>query len=88
MLVAEAAAARQLLGRTRVSTPEPVSIGEPGPDYPMPWSVQAWLPGTVVAEQDVSESADIVHDLADSSPTSEHWTRRGESSRARTAAAI
>lgn len=38
VLVAEAVAARRRLGRMRVSTPEPVAIGEPGPDYPMPWS--------------------------------------------------
>jgi hypothetical protein len=34
-LEAEAAAARELHGRTRFATPEPVALGEPGPGYPM-----------------------------------------------------
>ena len=45
-LSAEAAAARELPGRTRFPTPEPVALGEPGPGYPLPWSVQTWLPGS------------------------------------------
>ena len=43
----EADAARELLGRTRFPTPEPVALGEPGAGYPLPWSVQTWIPGTV-----------------------------------------
>src|SRR5579875_3144887 len=46
-LESEADAARELLGRTRFRTPEPIAIGEPGAGYPMPWSVQTWLPGTI-----------------------------------------
>jgi aminoglycoside phosphotransferase (APT) family kinase protein len=45
-LRSEAQAARDLLGRTRFPTPEPVALGEPGAGYPLPWSVQTWLPGT------------------------------------------
>jgi hypothetical protein len=33
-LEAEAQAARELLGRTRFPTPEPVAVGAPGPGYP------------------------------------------------------
>ena len=43
-LEAEAAAARELLGRTRFPTPEPVALGEPAAGYPLPWSVQTWVP--------------------------------------------
>lgn len=43
----EAEAARELAGRTRFATPEPVAIGEPGRGYPLPWSVQTWIPGDV-----------------------------------------
>lgn len=50
-LESEAKAARELLGRTRFRTPEPVALGEPGEGYPLPWSVQTWLPGTVATEQ-------------------------------------
>jgi aminoglycoside phosphotransferase (APT) family kinase protein len=42
---AEAAAGRELAGRTPFATPEPVALGEPGAGYPLPWSVQTWLPG-------------------------------------------
>ncbi len=60
----EAAAARELLGRTPFATPEPVAIGEPGPGYPLPWSVQTWLPGTTAAEVDPGGSMAFAHDLA------------------------
>jgi aminoglycoside phosphotransferase (APT) family kinase protein len=43
---AEADAARELADRTRFPTPEPVAIGEPGHGYPLPWSVQTWLPAS------------------------------------------
>src|SRR5689334_3102986 len=58
LLGREAAAARELHGRTRFATPEPVAIGEPGEGYPLPWSVQTWLPGVVATEQDPGGSAD------------------------------
>jgi len=62
-LEAEASAARELHGRTRFATPEPVAIGEPGPGYPLPWSVQTWLPGTVATPDGQSEA--FAHDLAE-----------------------
>jgi aminoglycoside phosphotransferase (APT) family kinase protein len=62
-LEAEAAAAAELHGRTRFATPEPVAIGEPGPGYPMPWSVQTWLPGTVATPDGQSEA--FAHDMAE-----------------------
>src|SRR6185437_12780321 len=37
-LESEAAAARELAGRTRFRTPEPAAIGAPGAGYPLPWS--------------------------------------------------
>lgn len=64
-LEAEAQAARELLGRTRFPTPEPVAIGEPGPGYPLPWSVQTWVPGTAATVADPSESTAFAHDLAE-----------------------
>ncbi len=44
-LAAEQRAARLLLGRVPVATPEPVAMGAPGRAYPMPWAVYRWLPG-------------------------------------------
>ncbi|GLW22280.1 putative phosphotransferase [Microbispora amethystogenes] len=64
-LESEAEAARELTGRTRFPTPEPVALGEPGAGYPLPWSVQTWLPGVVATDEDPAESVAFAHDLAD-----------------------
>lgn len=64
-LQTEAAAARELLGRTRFPTPVPVAFGWPGGDYPLPWSVQTWLPGTVATESELSESVEFARDVAE-----------------------
>ena len=64
-LESEAAAARELLGQTRFRTPEPVAIGDPGVGYPLPWSVQTWIPGTVATEADPGRSVPFADDLAD-----------------------
>jgi aminoglycoside phosphotransferase (APT) family kinase protein len=64
-LEAEAEAARELLGRTRFPTPEPVALGEPGAGYPLPWSVQTWLPGAVSRDQDPGESVPFARDLTE-----------------------
>ena len=64
-LEAEAAAARELAGRTRFATPEPVAIGEPGAGYPLPWAVQTWLPGVTADDEDPGESVAFARDLAE-----------------------
>ena len=64
-LESEAEAARELVGRTRFPTPEPVALGEPGAGYPLPWSVQTWLPGVVATDEDPGESVAFAHDLAE-----------------------
>src|SRR6202012_449352 len=64
-LESEAAAGRELAGRTRFSTPEPVALGEPGAGYPLPWSVQTWLAGGTAAEADPGESVPFARDLAE-----------------------
>jgi aminoglycoside phosphotransferase (APT) family kinase protein len=64
-LEAEAEASRELLGRTRFRTPEPVAVGEPGEGYPLPWSVQTWLPGVVAAAEDPAGSVAFALDLAE-----------------------
>lgn len=64
-LESEAEAARELAGRTRYPTPEPVALGEPGAGYPLPWSVQTWLPGVVATDDDPGESPAFARDLAD-----------------------
>jgi aminoglycoside phosphotransferase (APT) family kinase protein len=64
-LESEAQAARELSGRTRFRTPEPVALGEPGAGYPLPWSVQTWLPGTAATDEDPGGSALFARDLAE-----------------------
>ena len=64
-LEAEAAAARELAGRTRFRTPEPVAVGEPAAGYPLYWSVQTWVPGVPATQQDPGESTAFAHDLAE-----------------------
>ncbi|MFG2041022.1 aminoglycoside phosphotransferase family protein [Dactylosporangium sp. NPDC048998] len=64
-LECEAEAARELLGRTRFPTPEPVAVGEPGAGYPLPWSVQTWIPGVIATDRDPGESVAFAHDLAE-----------------------
>jgi aminoglycoside phosphotransferase (APT) family kinase protein len=60
----EADAAVQLAEHSPVPVPSPVAIGEPGPGYPLPWSVQTWLPGTVATDADPGASTDFARDLA------------------------
>jgi aminoglycoside phosphotransferase (APT) family kinase protein len=61
----EAAAARELAGRTRFPTPEPVAIGEPGAGYPLPWLVQTWLTGVTAIDDDPGGSEGFARDLAE-----------------------
>lgn len=62
-LRSEADAGRELGNHSRFPVPEPVAIGEPGSGYPLPWSVQTWLPGETASEQDPSTSSRFAHDL-------------------------
>jgi aminoglycoside phosphotransferase (APT) family kinase protein len=64
-LEAEAEAARELAGSTRFPVPEPVAIGEPGAGYPLPWSVQTWLPGVTATDDDPGASVPFARDLAE-----------------------
>ena len=64
-LVAEADAARELAGRTRFPTPQPVALGEPGEGYPLPWALQTWLTGTVATDEDPGASIPFARDLAE-----------------------
>ena len=64
-LESEQSAARELLGRTRFPTPEPVAIGEPGPGYPLPWSIQSWVAGAPATDDDPADSIPFAHDLAE-----------------------
>ncbi|GAT71758.1 Mll1809 protein [Microbacterium sp. HM58-2] len=61
----EAAAMHELVGVCPVPTPAPVAIGEPGPGYPLPWSVQTWVPGDVATPDGLAHSATFARDLVE-----------------------
>ena len=63
-LRAEAAAMREFAEVSPVPAPRPVAIGEPGGGYPLPWSVQTWLPGADATAEDPSGSTGFAQDLA------------------------
>ncbi|OZE97249.1 aminoglycoside phosphotransferase [Rhodococcus sp. 15-1154-1] len=64
-VLAELEVARELAGSTRFATPEPVALGEPGGDYPLPWSVQTWIDGDPATTGDLSQSEPFAEDLAE-----------------------
>ncbi|MEO8538802.1 MAG: aminoglycoside phosphotransferase family protein [bacterium] len=61
----EAEASRELLGRVAVPTPEPVAIGQPGEGFPLPWSIQTWLPGRIATATAAASSDAFATDLAE-----------------------
>ena len=64
VLEREARAGAELARVSRFPVPEPVALGRPGAGYPMPWSVQTWLPGTNAFDADPGASAAFAQDLA------------------------
>jgi aminoglycoside phosphotransferase (APT) family kinase protein len=64
VLEQEARASAELAKVSPFPVPEPVALGKPGAGYPMPWSVQTWLPGTVATDADPSGSDAFAEDLA------------------------
>lgn len=59
----DAAAMGELAAACPVSTPLHVAHGAPGAGYPLPWSVQTWLPGTVTTPDGVAHSDLFADDL-------------------------
>lgn len=62
-LATEAAAMRSLAAICSVPTPVQVAEGAPGHGYPLPWSVQTWVPGTVAAPDALAHSTVFAQDL-------------------------
>nr|WP_269449874.1 phosphotransferase [Auraticoccus cholistanensis] len=63
-LRAERAAAEQLAASCPVPVPRVVALGSPGHGYPLPWSVQTWLPGRTVTSTSCAGSQELAEDLA------------------------
>ncbi|MGW1214195.1 aminoglycoside phosphotransferase family protein [Streptomyces sp. NPDC002499] len=64
VLEGEARASAELAQVSPFPVPEPVALGKSGAGYPMPWSVQTWLRGTLAADADPSGSNAFAEDLA------------------------
>lgn len=65
VLAQEIVAMRELVACCPVPTPVPVAVGTPGHGYPMPWSVQTWLPGVVATPNGLARSDRFARDLAE-----------------------
>ncbi len=63
-LHAEAAAAAEFRLASPFLAPEPLTIGRPGHGYPLPWSVQTWVPGSVAGPSTHAGSSTLAFDLA------------------------
>ncbi|MFE9917649.1 aminoglycoside phosphotransferase family protein [Micromonospora sp. NPDC005553] len=63
LLEREAEASRRFAGHSPFPAPRPIAIGNPGKDYPLPWSVQSWVPGSI-APVDIDGSVELARDLA------------------------
>ncbi|GAA1337446.1 aminoglycoside phosphotransferase family protein [Arthrobacter roseus] len=59
----EAAAQGELALCCPFPVTEPVAIGRPAAMYPLPWSVQTWLPGEVATPTGLAGSTKFVEDL-------------------------
>ncbi|MGV9760338.1 aminoglycoside phosphotransferase family protein [Streptomyces tricolor] len=54
----------RLAPRLPLPVPEPVAQGEPGEEYPYPWTVYRWLPGETVTPQSLADPVRAARDLA------------------------
>lgn len=61
--VSELAAATEFRRVCPVPAPEPLHLGSPGHGYPLPWTAQSWLPGTVATPTSCEDSTTFTQDL-------------------------
>lgn len=59
----ETAAMGELAVASPMPTPLHVAHGAPGLGYPLPWSIQSWLPGTVASSDGLAHSRLFAEDL-------------------------
>ncbi|WP_457963707.1 aminoglycoside phosphotransferase family protein [Arthrobacter sp. D1-29] len=63
ILEAEAAATIEMAAANVYPTPTPLAIGSPGGGYPLPWSVQTWLPGEIATPHSSGDGPAFAGDL-------------------------
>lgn len=59
----EASALDELSSAVSVTVPTIVAMGDPAPEYPLPWSVQTWIPGEVTTPTSVANTQPFCDDL-------------------------
>jgi aminoglycoside phosphotransferase (APT) family kinase protein len=82
-LVREQDNARLIAAHVRLTVPEPLAIGAPGPGYPGPWAAYRWIGGQPVVddlpEPAVLDLADFVREVRAIDPAGRTGTGRGRS---------
>ncbi|WP_376770238.1 phosphotransferase [Arthrobacter terrae] len=83
-LAREAEAMRELAKCCPVPAPRPIAVGNPDYGYPLPWSVQTWLPGAVATPNGLAQSetfayalAGLVHSLRAADTEGRHFAGSG-----------
>jgi aminoglycoside phosphotransferase (APT) family kinase protein len=61
----EASAMLELLAACPFPAPIPIAVGRPGHHYPLPWSVQSWLPGEIATPRGCARAEGFAKDVAD-----------------------
>lgn len=61
----EATAMRELAGASPVPAPLPIAIGRPSHQYPLPWTIQSWLPGEVATPLGSANSKGLAQEIAE-----------------------
>jgi aminoglycoside phosphotransferase (APT) family kinase protein len=64
-LVAEHRAMEEFADHCPFPAPRPMAIGASSPAFPMPWSIQTWVPGSPATPSSLEASERFAHDLAD-----------------------
>jgi aminoglycoside phosphotransferase (APT) family kinase protein len=60
----EVSAMRELRAVSPFPSPTPIALGRPSHHYPLPWSVQSWLPGEVATPGGLAHAYNFAKDVA------------------------
>jgi aminoglycoside phosphotransferase (APT) family kinase protein len=60
----ESSALLELAEHSPFATPRSFGIGEPGEGYPLPWTIQTWVPGEIATPRGLADSHDFAVDLS------------------------
>ncbi|TDN90747.1 aminoglycoside phosphotransferase (APT) family kinase protein [Microbacterium sp. BK668] len=64
-LTREADGLRSFHAVSRLPSPVPVGIGDPGHGFPMPWMLQSWAAGTTATPTGVADATAVAEDVAE-----------------------